>query len=230
MPPSLTPTPVRSGVTIPGTTELEFTAEGTGNRKLDVVVLYTVMDNAAVRITSGGQMMRTIGPRSTVVRQNVGFGWTENPTPAAFRVKAVVMEDGKAWAECIWNIQVQSEAAKQVISAMETMKLDAPYTPLPDEDELATLSAAAERRASRKKAAKKAAKTTTKKAATKTKAAAKKKAPAKKSSATKKKAAAKKSSTKKAPAKKAATKKKAAAKKRPAAKKRAAARKQSSRR
>jgi hypothetical protein len=229
MPPTATATPVRDAVTVPGTTELEFTAGGTGNRKLDVVVLYSVLDNAAVRITQGASHMRTIGPRSAVVKQALGFGWTDNPTPAAFRVKATVMEDGKAWAECTWNLQVQSGATQQVLSAMETMKLDAPFTPLPDEDEMATLTAKAERRASRKKAAKKAAR--------KSKVAAKK-APAKKA-ATKKKATGKKTTAKKSVAKKAATRKaatkrgagakrtgvkKATTKKRPAAKKKSARR------
>jgi hypothetical protein len=219
---TVTPTPVRSPVTVPGTAELEFTTGGTKGRKLDVVVLYSVMDNAAVRITQGASHMRTIGPRSGVVRQTLGFGWTENPTPAAFRVKATVMEDGKAWGECTWSLQVQSGAAQQVMTAMETVKLDAPYTPLPDEEEMEALTAKAERRKARAKkagakkgGAKKtgAKKAATKKAATKkaaTKKAATKKAGAKKAGARKtvaKKSAAKKGGVKKAAAKKGATRK-----------------------
>src|SRR4051794_7911958 len=73
---------------------------GTGTRKLDVVVLYSVMDGAAVRISSGASHMRTIGPRSTVVRQTLGFDRTDGATPGAFRLKAVVMEDGKSMGEC----------------------------------------------------------------------------------------------------------------------------------
>lgn len=204
---TVTPTPVRSPVTVPGTAELEFTAGGTKGRKVDVVVLYSVMDNAAVRITQGASHMRTIGPRSVVVRQALGFGWTDNPTPAAFRVKATVMEDGKAQAECIWNLQVQSQAAQQVMTAMETVKLDAPYTPLPDEEEMEALTAKAERRRARAK------KVTAKKAGAKKTAG--KKAATKKTTGTKttgtkttaKKAGAKKSAAKKGGAKKAATKK-----------------------
>src|SRR5690349_7946783 len=93
MPATLTPTPVSGGVTVPGTAELEFTIGGTGNRKLDVVVLYTVMDHAAIRITSGASSLRTIGGRNLTVRQSVGLDRTDGPTPGAFRVKAVLMED-----------------------------------------------------------------------------------------------------------------------------------------
>lgn len=238
MPPTVTPTPMRDAVTVPGTAELEFTTGGTGNRKLDVVVLFTVMDGAAVRIASGASQMRTIGPRDTVVRQRLGFERTDGPTPGAFRVKAVVIEDGKPWAEGSWNLQVRSAATEQVMKAMAKVAPDAPYVPLPDDDEIAVLAERADRSASRKKAAKKAA---TKKASTKKSAGKKtgaKKAAGKKTAA--KTGATRKSAAKKAGAKKAGgarktTAKKAAAKragakksattKRPAAKKKSAAKK-----
>ena len=235
MPPTATATPLSTAVTVPGTADLEFTVGGTGKGKLDVVVLYTVMDNAGVRITQGASHMRTIGPKTGPIRQTLGFDWGDKPVPGAFRVKATVMEDGKPWAECIWNIKVQSTHAEQVISAMETLPLDAPYTPLPDDAELAALTAKAERRATRKQAAKKAA-TKQKAAATKgaTKKAAAKKAPAKKAAtkrkaaATKKKSTAKKTTAKKTTAKKGAAKKAASKKsvaKRGAGAKKAGARK-----
>lgn len=232
MPPTVTPTPMRDVVTVPGTAELEFTVGGMpGNRKLDIVVLYTVMDGAAVRIASGASQMRTIGPRPTVVRQRLGFERTDGPTPGAFRVKAAVIEDGKPLAEGTWSLQVQSSATQQVMKAMAKVAPDAPYVPLPDDDEIAALAERADRAASRKRAAKKSAgkqaagkKTTAKKAAGK-------KTAAKKSATTK--AGAKKSATKKAGAKKGAAKKagarkttaKKAATKRPAAKKKSAAKK-----
>lgn len=237
MPPTVTPTPMRDVVTVPGTAELEFTVGGMpGNRKLDIVVLYTVMDGAAVRIASGASQMRTIGPRPTVVRQRLGFERTDGPTPGAFRVKAAVIEDGKPLAEGTWSLQVQSSATQQVMKAMAKVAPDAPYVPLPDDDEIAALAERADRAASRKRAAKKSAgkqaagrKTTAKKAAGKK--AAGKKTAAKKSATTK--AGAKKSATKKAGAKKGAAKKagarkttaKKAATKRPAAKKKSAAKK-----
>ena len=238
MPATVTTTPTREPVTVPGTAELEFTAGGTGNRKLDVVVIYTVLDNAAVRIASGASHMRTIGPRETVVRQRLGFERTDGPTPGAFRVKVVVMEDGKPWAEGTWNLQVRSAATEQVMKAMANVAPDAPYVPLPDDDEIAALAERADRSASRKRAAKK--KAGAKKGAAKragAKKAAGKKTAAKKGAA--KKAAGKKSATKKGAAKKSAGRKttakkagarragakKAATKKRPAAKKKSAAKK-----
>lgn len=245
MPKTLTPTPARETVTVPGTAELEFTAGSTGSQKLDVVVLYTVMDNAAIRIASGASQMRTIGPRNTVVRQRLGFERTNEPTPGAFRVKAVVIEDGKPWAECTWNLQVTSSATQQVMKAMANVAPDAPYVPLPDDDEISALAERADRNASRKRAAKKRAakkgaaktagakKTAGKKVAA-TKGAAKKsagkKAAGRKTAAKKgatrkaavKKAGARKSTAKKAGAKRAGAKK-AATTKRPAAKKAATA-------
>ena len=228
MPPTVTPTPMRDAVTVPGTAELEFTTRGTGNRKLDVVVLFSVMDGAAVRIASGASQMRTVGPRDTVVRQRLGFERTDGPTPGAFRVKAVVIEDGKPWAEGSWSLQVRSAATEQVMKAMAKVAPDAPYVPLPDDDEIAVLAERADRSASRRKAAKKAAG----KKATAKKAGAKKVAGSKTAA---KKGAAKKGVTKKAGAKKGAAKKsggarkttakKAATKKRPAAKKKSAAKK-----
>ena len=198
MPATVTPTPTRETVTVPGTAELEFTTGATGNRKLDVVVLYTVMDGAAIRIASGASQMRTIGPRATVVRQRLGFERTNEPTPGAFRVKAVVIEDGKPWAECTWNVQVTSSATQQVMKAMANVAPDAPYVEIPDDDEIAALADRADRNTSRRRAAKK-------KAGAKTGAA--KQAGAKKSAG--KKAAAKKTTAKKSAAKKGAAKKSA---------------------
>ena len=228
MPATVTPTPTRETVTVPGTAELEFTTGATGNRKLDVVVLYTVMDGAAIRIASGASQMRTIGPRATVVRQRLGFERTNEPTPGAFRVKAVVIEDGKPWAECTWNVQVTSSATQQVMKAMANVAPDAPYVEIPDDDEIAALADRADRNTSRRRAAKKKAGAKTgaaKKAGAKKaagKKAATKKTAAKKTTA--KKSAGKKTTAKKAGAKKSATKK-AATKKRPAAKKKSAAKK-----
>ena len=238
MPVTLTPTPVGGNVTVPGTTELEFAVHGLGSRKLDVVVLYTVMDNAAIRISSGASSMRTIGGRNLTVRQSIGLDRTDGPTPGAFRVKAALLEDGKPLAECTWNLQVHNTAVEQAQKALANVAPDAPYVPLPDDDEIAALADRADRSAARKKAAKKAAtkKAPAKKAGAKKSAAKKttaKKSAAKKSAAKKsaaKKGATKKAAAKKAPAKKAATKKKAVAKKRPAAKKKTAAKKKSARR
>src|SRR5690349_2431068 len=131
MPPTATATPFSGPVTVPGTAELEFSAAGIGQRRLDVVVIYAVMDNAAVRITQGASHMRAIGPNTATVRQTLGFAGTDKPTPGAFRVKATVTEDGKPWVECIWNLKVHSGATEQVMKAMADVAPDAPYVPLP---------------------------------------------------------------------------------------------------
>ena len=195
------------------------------------------MDGAAIRIASGASQLRTIGPRDTVVRQRLGFERTNDPTPGAFRVKAVVIEVGKPMGECTWNVQVTSTATKQVMKALKNVAPDAPYVEIPDDDEVAALAERADRNASRTRAAKKKAgakKTTAKKGAAKKSAAKKsagKKTAAKKGAA--KKSAGKKTTAKKAGARTAATKKAGAKKagarktatKRPAAKKKSAAKK-----
>ena len=86
---------VRDAVTVPGNADLEFSARSTGDAPADVVVLYSILDGAAVRIADGASRTETVGTRSTPIRQNVSFGWTENPTPGAFRVQAVVLENGE---------------------------------------------------------------------------------------------------------------------------------------
>ena len=207
--------PVRAAVTVPGSADLEFSARSTGGAPADVVVLYTIMDAAAVRISDGASRTETVGTRATPIRQNVSFGWTENPTPGSFRVQAIVMVDGQRQFEEVWTLQVQSTATRDVMAAMNSLGAEATaggYTPLPDEastifEEVEARNVASKKRASRKRTA------------------AKKKAPAKKAAA--KKGATKKSGARKTTAKKAATKKSTAKK---AAGKRKSAPKKSMRR
>jgi hypothetical protein len=235
-------TPVRAAVTVPGDVDLEFMARSTGGAPANVVVLYSVMDGAAVRIAEGASHTETIGTRRTVVRHNVGFGWTENPTPGLFRVQAMVTENGMPQFEQVWTIKVRSTATKQVMQAMETLDTDEGFTPLPDDvatilEEVAARKTAARKRSARKAAAKKGAakragakKTTAKKKSTAKKAGAKKsavkKSGVKKSAA--KKGGAKKSATKRTTAKRGAGAKKSGARK--SASKKSATRKRASRR
>jgi hypothetical protein len=107
--------PVTKAVPVPGSATLTFTARSTGAEDASVVVLYSVMDGAAVRISGGGQASPTIGGSSTTVSQRVDFDRTENPTPLAFRVRAVVTEDGVEQFERIWPIRVDSTAMAEAI-------------------------------------------------------------------------------------------------------------------
>ena len=188
--------PVSKAVPVPGSTTLTFTARSTGGEDASVVVLYSVMDGAAVRISGGGQAAPTIGASSTTVSQRVDFDRTENPTPLAFRVRAVVTENGVEQFERIWPIRVESTAmAEAILESGGTLEPEGP---------------AGRKRASKKKAASKkstARKTGAKRAAGKKSAG--KKTAAKKAAA--KKAGARKSATKKSAAKR-ATKKSAAKK------------------
>ena len=210
------PKDVSSAVTVPGYADLEFSARSSGGRSTDAVVLYAVMDGAAVRISEGASQLVGVGPRGTRIRHTLGFERTENPTPGAFRVRAQVLEDGKPQFEQHWMFQVQSTTGAKATKALSALDIDAPFVELPDDDEMTALAAKADRSAARRRAAKKGAA---------------KKSAAKKGGATKKagakKAAGRKSPTKKSPTKKGATKKgaakkgatkKAAAKKSPAKK------------
>jgi len=107
--------PVTKAVPVPGSATLTFTARSTGAEDASVVVLYSVMDGAAVRISGGGQASPTIGGSSTTVSQRVDFDRTENPTPLAFRVRAVVTENGVEQFERIWPIRVDSTAMAEAI-------------------------------------------------------------------------------------------------------------------
>ena len=106
---------VTKAVPVPGSATLTFTARSTGGEDASVVVLYSVMDGAAVRISGGGQASPTIGGSSTTVSQRVDFDRTENPMPLAFRVRAVVTEDGVEQFERIWPIRVDSTAMAEAI-------------------------------------------------------------------------------------------------------------------
>lgn len=192
--------PVRAAVTVPGSADLEFSARSTGGAPADVVVLYTVMDGAAVRIADGASRTETVGTRATPISQNLTFGWTDNPTPGVFRVQAIVMVDGERQFEETWTLQVRSTATRDVMAAMNSLGEEATaegFTPLPDEASTIFEEVEARNVAAKKKAAGK-------------RAAAKKQAPAKKSAA--KKGAAKKSATKTSAAKKSSAGKKSAAK------------------
>lgn len=159
--------PVRAAVTVPGHADLEFTARGTG-AGAQLVVVYSVMDGAAVRITEGATQGARVGRRATAVRHQLGFGWTENPTPAVFRVKGTIMEDGVPQTEVVWKVKVKSTATKAVMRAMETLDTGEGFIPLPDDVET-ILEEVAARAPARKPA-------TRKRAAAKTKAPARKKA------------------------------------------------------
>lgn len=211
--------PVSKAVPVPGSATLTFTARSTGAEDASVVVLYSVMDGAAVRISGGGQASPTIGGSSTTVSQRVDFDRTENPTPLAFRVRAVVTENGVEQFERIWPIRVDSTAmAEAILESGGTLEPEGQGAP----------------RAKRKSAAKKstARKGGAKKAAGK-KAAAKRKSAGKKSTAKKagaKKSTAKKAGAKKAGARKAATKKSAKRATKKAATKKSAAKKSAGKR
>lgn len=160
--------PVRAAVTVPGHADLEFTARGTG-AGAQLVVVYSVMDGAAVRITEGATQGARVGRRATAVRHTLGFGWTENPTPAVFRVKGTIMEDGAAQTEVVWKVKVKSTATKAVMRAMETLDTGDGFIPLPEDVETILEEVAARAPA--------------RKPVTRKRAAAKKKAPARKKAA-----------------------------------------------
>ena len=182
--------PVTKAVPVPGSATLTFTARSTGAEDASVVVLYSVMDGAAVRISGGGQASPTIGGSSTTVSQRVDFDRTENPTPLAFRVRAVVTEDGVEQFERIWPIRVDSTAMAEAI-------LESGGT-LEPEGQSGRKRATKRKPAAKKKASAK--KTTARKTGAK-------KAAGKKTAA--KKAGTRKSVTKKTAAKKGAAKKSA---------------------
>ena len=195
-------TPVSKAVPVPGSTTLSFSASRSGSEEAPVVVLYSVMDGAEVRITGGGQASPTIGTSSTTVAQRVDFDRTENPTPMAFRVRAVVTENGVEQFERIWPIRVDSTAlAEAMLESGQSLE--------------------AEGSTGRKRATK-----TRRKSAAKKKASATKRAGGAKRSAAKKKSTAKKSTAKKSTARKSAAKKGAAKK---GAAKRSTAKKSASR-
>ena len=186
-------TPVSKAVPVPGSTTLSFSATRTGGDDAPVVVLYSVMDGAEVRITGGGQASPAIGASSTTVAQRVDFDRTENPTPMAFRVRAVVSENGVEQFERIWPIRVDSTALAEAMLETGQVPGEEPRAPEPRR------RGATKTKTKTKSASKKRAGTAGKKAATAKKSATKK-------SATKK-GAAKKSAAKKGAAKKGATKK-----------------------
>ena len=216
--------PVSKAVPVPGSATLTFTARSTGAEDASVVVLYSVMDGAAVRISGGGQASPTIGGSSTTVSQRVDFDRTENPTPLAFRVRAVVTENGVEQFERIWPIRVDSTAmAEAILESGGTLEPEGQGAPR------AKRKSAAKKSTARKGGAKKA---SGKKAAGK-KAAAKRKSAGKKSTAKKagaKKSTAKKAGAKKAGARKAATKKSAKRATKKAATKKSAAKKSAGKR
>lgn len=218
--------PVSKAVPVPGSATLTFTARSTGAEDASVVVLYSVMDGAAVRISGGGQASPTIGGSSTTVSQRVDFDRTENPTPLAFRVRAVVTENGVEQFERIWPIRVDSTAmAEAILESGGTLEPEGQGA----RKRAAKRKSAAKKSTARKGGAKKAA---GKKAAGK-KAAAKRKSAGKKSTAKKagaKKSTAKKAGAKKAGARKAATKKSAKRATKKAATKKSAAKKSAGKR
>ena len=206
--------PVSNAVPVPGSTTLEFTAASTGGEDVNAVVLYSVMDGAAVRISGGGQAAPTIGASNTRVAQLVDFDRTENPTPMSFRVRAAVTENGVEQAEQVWTIRVDSTAmAEAILESGGTLEPEGTT----GRKRATKRKSASKKGATKKKAAgrKGAAKKTTAKKAAAKKSATKKKSVTKKSAtkkSTARKSAAKKSATRKSSAKKSSAKKSSAQK------------------